>query len=480
MIFDTSAPIVNNYIAPTTPKVSGGEKTILSLLGYKDDGTQNQWGKIMPLIPGGGLINSIASEKIAAGITRDNDNMIRDNIKASLQSRIKGGLALAQFGAGVGMTAAGMPQGIGMAIQGLGQGINYAQQEFGKGGYIPGGSHKSGNDIALVDSKTGEDTGMRVEGDELLFNRHNSDLLRKAIDDKDLSLIYHVVQKQMSEGKPKQEGGEYGEGTNYAGLASQNNQQENPYAYGYFGADHSGKPIFDTYQIPTEPYVFGSESIPTQSKTTIYGDPSTWGTINGTMADASSTTPPPTSNGMGNYWNYIPGAAQTLIGLSNVNQKVPNIVEPNSYADYVSRLHTMANQGYTPQERALINGEIERTYQTGIGKAKAYSGGNAPALLATLNMLGQGRNEALLKSTAEEQAIKRQNLLNYGSALSNEINMFNLPNQEWARKKALLDKEAAASLANTGIQNMQSAATYNNLYNSPEYAAMLAAYKGKQ
>jgi hypothetical protein len=46
-------------------------------------------------------------------------------------------------------------------------------------------------------------------------------------------------------------------------------------------------------------------------------------------------------------------------------------------------------------------------------------------------------------------------------------------------KYALMNKEAAAGLANTGLSNIQSASTHNQLYNSPEYLALLQAYKNK-
>jgi hypothetical protein len=163
----------------------------------------------------------------------------------------------------------------------------------------------------------------------------------------------------------------------------------------------------------------------------------------------------------------------------NTKGDIPTIKEPTSYSNYVNRLAEMSTQGYTPEERALIDRDIKGTYELGLSKAKQYSGGNSAAILSSLNQLGMGMNTAKLTSAAQEAALKRQNLLNYGSALGAEAQMFNLPNQEWAMKYALMNKEAAASLANTGLSNIQSAATYNNLYNSPEYLALIQAYKNK-
>lgn len=56
-------------------RVQGQDKATLAMLGYKDDGTRNAWGKFNPLI-GGGVTNAIA-----AGVAKGTDT--GDTLKAS-------------------------------------------------------------------------------------------------------------------------------------------------------------------------------------------------------------------------------------------------------------------------------------------------------------------------------------------------------------------------------------------------------------
>jgi hypothetical protein len=343
------------------------------------------------------------------------------------------------------------------------------------GGYIPGGSHRSGNDIALVHAKTGQDTGIRVEGSELLFSKENTEELKEAIKNNDHKKLLKIVKSQLKNGTPKIEHGnmEFEEGTNWSGIPNVQ-QDSDPYAFGNFYGRPQGQP-YGVYAPEQIDYSMAGYMPSDAMLNRNYND-TTLPIQEGINAVSSSTAP---TNSMGNYWNYIPGLAQAAIGLSNVNKKIPTIQEPAAYSNYVNRLAQMSNQGYTPEERAYIDRDIKGTYDLGLNKAAMYSGGNSAAVQSTLGELGRGMNEAKLRARAEEAGLKRQNLLNYGSALGTETQLFNLPNQEWAMKYALMNKEAAAGLANTGLTNVQGAATYNNLYNSPEYLALIQAYKNK-
>jgi hypothetical protein len=489
MLFDTTIPKIQNYTNTPTAKFGGTDKTIMSLLGYNDEGNRNTWGKIMPFTPFGGAA-TIGGNFLAHKMVSDDSQQLQDNVAQANQEKMKAALAMLQIGAGVGATAFGAPQaGVPLITSGAGSAV----QSFGEGGILPSGSHKSGNDLALVHSKTGEDTDIRLEGGELLFSKENTEELKEAIKNNDHKKMLKIVKSQMKGGKHKMDNKkmELGEGRGWSGIPNVQ-QDSNPYAFGdYFGKEQNGQPVFDKYT-PTsvQPYVFEGQKAPfsyanpdfsvaqgdTSNPYTFSEDWSGADVINGKGMDA---TIPTSGNSMGDYWSYIPGIAQTAIGLSNVNKKIPTITEPAAYSKYISRLAQMSNQGYTPEEKAYLNRGIQGSYDLGMNKAVNYSGGNSAAVLGTLNSLGNSMNEAKLKMAAEESGLKRQNLLNYGNALGTETQMFNLPNQEWAMKYALMNKEAAANLARTGLENVQSAGQYNKLYNSPEYLALLQAYKNK-
>jgi hypothetical protein len=478
MLFDTIQPQINNYTAPQNPKFSGNEKKLMSILGYNDEGNRNTWGKIMPFVPGLGVAGTIGSNIFANHLASDNDEILREHIRAANKQKGMASIGGLEIGAGVAASALGAPQaGMPLITQGIGTSAQSFQMK--EGGYIPGGSHKSGNDIALVHANTGEDTGIRVEGKELLFSKENTEELKEAIENNDHEKLFKIVESQLNNGKPQMDNEkmELGEGTNWSGIPNVQ-QYTNPYAFGdYFGKEQNGQP-YGVYAPEQIDYSMAGMAGYTPSNAMLnrnYND-TPLPMQEGIDAVSSSTAP---TNSMGNYWSYIPALAQTAIGLSNVNKKIPTIQEPAAYSNYVNRVEQMSHQGYTPEERAYIDRDIKSTYALGLDKAKSYSGGNSAAVLGTLNSLGNGMNEAKLKAKAEEAGLKRQNLLNYGSALGTETQLFNLPNQEWAMKYALMNKEAAANLANTGLTNVQGAATYNNLYNSPEFLALLQAYKNK-
>ena len=497
MLFDTTVPNIQNYTAPQTPKFSGNEKTLMSVLGYNDEGNRNTWGKIASFTPA----FAVGSNLLSKQFIKDEPQELQDSVKLANQQKLQEALAGAQVAAGVGLSIAGLPNvGVPMAISGVGQGVRSFgnNREMKDGGYIPGGSHRSGNDIALVHAKTGQDTGIRVEGAELLFSKENTEQLKEAIKNNDHKKLLKIVKSQLKNGTPKMEHGEmeFGGGGMMPYMPQEDNNinWNNYLAYGNFA-----QPIQLQEQSTFLPNIVANDQVsqnvmaldnPMANQQTLNGlttQPTNTNWSTGLMygSDASmpmsntSLTAPTSGNSMGNYWNYIPGIAQTAIGLSNVNKKIPTITEPAAYANYISRLAQMSNQGYTPEERAYIDRDIKGTYDLGLNKAAMYSGGNSAAVQSTLGELGRGMNEAKLRARAEEAGLKRQNLLNYGSALGTETQLFNLPNQEWAMKYALMNKEAAANLANTGLTNVQSAATYNNLYNSPEYLALIQAYKNK-
>jgi hypothetical protein len=71
---------------------------------------------------------------------------------------------------------------------------------LGNGGMVNGGSHKSGHDLAIVDKNTGGDTGIRVEGGEMVFSKERTNALRNAYNQKDYNAVMQIVREQMHNG----------------------------------------------------------------------------------------------------------------------------------------------------------------------------------------------------------------------------------------------------------------------------------------
>jgi len=70
---------------------------------------------------------------------------------------------------------------------------------YNKGGSVQVKGGKGNDDIALVDTNTGEDTGVRVEKDEMIiFSKKNVEALEKAVGKNQKGLVFKLVKNQMA------------------------------------------------------------------------------------------------------------------------------------------------------------------------------------------------------------------------------------------------------------------------------------------
>jgi hypothetical protein len=117
---------------------------------------------------------------------------------------ITAGAALSATGAGAAIGApligAGVQQGIKTANMANGGYMPDYSSVMGNGGMVNGGSHQSGHDLAIVDKNTGGDTGIRVEGGEMVFSKERTNALRNAYNQKDYNAVMQIVREQMHNG----------------------------------------------------------------------------------------------------------------------------------------------------------------------------------------------------------------------------------------------------------------------------------------
>lgn len=472
-LFDTQIPVVKNFDATQpSPTFSGHEETIMKLLGYKDDGTRNTWGKIMPFTPFGGAA-TIGGNLLANQMVKDNDPALQEAVHQANKEKIQGALAMLQIGAGVGATAFGAPQaGVPLITSGVNQGI----KTFANGGEMEhGGSHESGNDFAVVHKQTGEDTGIRLENGEVVFSEDRSELMKDAVESGNKDLLMKIVEQQL---RVNNKGKEMANGTNYVNVSQQEND---PYAFGSFYGQPKGQPIFDTYPAPqNQPYVFQGQQTPS---TPMYGSPNTWGAWNSSEVpqQMSASTPSATGSGM-EYLSYLPGLLQTVTGLAGASKELPKGFTPTQdWTDYYNQAKEQSTQGFTPEEKIMYQHDILGNYNLGLDKLTKYSGGNSAAVLAGLNELGQGKNDAELKLAAMDKQQKRANLSNYASALDKDLAMQQIM-QDKVLEMAMKNRAAASGLANTGLGNLENTYQYQQNYGkgSPYYNAMLENIKRGQ
>jgi hypothetical protein len=91
---------------------------------------------------------------------------------------------------------------------------------FQGGGSVIVEGGKGGDDIALVDTNTGEDTGVRVEKDEMIvFSKKNVEALEKAIASGKKSAVFNIVKDQLSQHPEVKEGETMFKGGGYKDLS---------------------------------------------------------------------------------------------------------------------------------------------------------------------------------------------------------------------------------------------------------------------
>lgn len=135
MIYSTDSPLSQYY----KPLDFADDKTSrkLAILGYKNSGEMNTWGKINSWIPGANLLYNKAAEKVASkGGARD--SML--NIQQDFDNRVDKIGIEAGVGLGIAGAATGDPaligQGLNMTTQ-FGGSLAFDQNELTtEGGYI--------------------------------------------------------------------------------------------------------------------------------------------------------------------------------------------------------------------------------------------------------------------------------------------------------------------------------------------------------
>lgn len=114
-------------------KVSGGREIGLKLLGYKDTGEMNTWGKVLSAATPTGTLRNVAARGLAGDTdTRDVLKEGTDNAMATDMSFLKFAGDVAALGAGGAGGAGGASQATGVANGGTGTGGGMLGKMFGK------------------------------------------------------------------------------------------------------------------------------------------------------------------------------------------------------------------------------------------------------------------------------------------------------------------------------------------------------------
>ena len=102
---------------------------------------------------------------------------------------------------------------------------------------------------------------------------------------------------------------------------------------------------------------------------------------------------------------------------------------------HMMRMRDMAQSGLTSQEKAAANADLSKNYNLGVRNVMRAAGGSRGAFLANAGVLNANRVEGLLKLSAADAAMQRENMKNYGAALQYQ--------NTYKQKKGQIDNKMA-------------------------------------
>lgn len=320
---------------------------------------------------------------------------------------------------------------------------------FNNGGVAVVGGNGN-DDIALVDTSSGEDTGVRVEkGEMLVISKENVEAIENALENGDKNSIYDIIRKQFKE-EPK-------EMNNEKRLENGGTINVNPTSSNMNWAMN--------YDIPnTNPidYLYGKETIidgeyPLITQSLYESEVPATNNNNKSIYDALKNIN--FSSIAGNaYDGYRYG-----LGLDNASKELPRWTLPTDYLQYGTKLKSESETGLSPEELSLLNTTANENLRYGMENVYNLAGGNAGLALANINNLGSNRLQDAIKIASLNKSQERDNLATYGNYLK-DMNSYD--------RRLFLDKlsqdestkSAAAQLTQDAYKNMSNRADYDRTY----------------
>lgn len=360
------------------------------------------------------------------------------------------------------------------------QGNNYnwnaGTYGFKDGGVMVHGG-KGKDDIALVDTTTGEDTGKRVtKGEMLVINKDNVSALQSALKNKDKDTIFEIINSQFQQ-EPTIMNNEqhFAEGGKMARYVPQNLSSEDRQkllsddTVDYFMTDEEGNVVGPLTSYTNEQFAKVGSNTPDEtlfSKTVENGTNTDNETIAKSVYESKASSKP--------WLDKIKGITDTIggnaydgwrfgMGVENSMKPLPEWQLPYDYLNYGEKLKTESTRGLTPLELAGLNQQANQNLAYGKENVYNLANGNAGTALGNIQSLGNQRMDDALKIASLNKAQERVNMDKYGSWLNGSTT--------WDRQQFLdkltqdeRTKSAAAQLAQDAYHNMKDRQDYNSAY----------------
>ena len=178
-------------------------------------------------------------------------------------------------------------------------------------------------------------------------------------------------------------------------------------------------------------------------------------------------------------WNRLANAGMGLLagamGRKHMKEALKDIpIEEgpkldSAWSAHMSRMRELSQSGLTSEEKAAAQADLSKNYNLGVRNVMRAAGGSRAAFLANAGVLNANRVEGLLKLSAADAAMQRENMKNYGAALQYQ-NTYNQRTGEIDRKmaydeagrKSNLHGQLGNELIKTAIQSVNYAMKRQN------------------
>ena len=167
--------------------------------------------------------------------------------------------------------------------------------------------------------------------------------------------------------------------------------------------------------------------------------------------------------------------AQGVKSLRKSLEDIPIEESPKldaAWQGYMAQMKEMAQSGLTSQEKASAYEELSSSYNLGVRNVMRASGGSRAMFLANAGVLNANRVKGLLKVSAADAAMQRDNLKNYGTAVKYQ--------QEHGRMTGAIDQKMAYDEAarKSNLHGQVGNALIETALESVNYALGKASNKG--
>ena len=380
-----------------------------------------------------------------------------------------------------------------ISVNAQGNNYNWNSGEYGfeDGGVAIVKGGKGNDDVALVDTVTGNDTGVRVtKGEMLVIKKENVEALENALKSKNKNAVFKIMKEQF-DAVPNDnmgtdgyaEGGKIKEIKYIPNTTSAEDMKKflaDP-DFSYMVVDENGNELgaltdqFGTVDwMNLQPKTLKEES--RRPEDIVYGKELQTAPLTDNEAIARSVyesnvpvKPTFMDKMKGVNLDTIAGNAydgfRFGMGLQSSRDALPEWQIPDDYIAYGQQLKTNSTRGLTPVEIASLNQQSNQNLVYGKENVYNLSNGSAGTALANINNLGANRMDDAIKISTLDKAQQRANLADYGGFLKGATTYDRM---QFTDKllQAERTKSASAQLAQDAYHNIQDRNDYTQTYGS--------------